>query len=150
MEPLLSIAEVAKRTDLSVHTLRYYERIGLIATVHRAPGGQRRYAESDLDWIGFLLRLRETGMPIGQMQAFAKLRGDGNSTAPQRRQMLEAHLAHVLASIKSMQRAAKALQTKIEHYQVIEGSLVPHSTSKKRESHVNRALRTRPRQTARD
>eukprot|EP01042_Synura_sphagnicola_P015488 gene15489-19614_t len=60
MASLLTIAEVAKRTGLTAHTLRYYERAGLIAPVARAPGGQRRYAASDMEWIGFLLRLRET------------------------------------------------------------------------------------------
>ncbi|RZL01073.1 MAG: MerR family transcriptional regulator [Rubrivivax sp.] len=116
----LTISEVAERTGLTAHTLRYYERAGLIAPVHRAPGGQRRYAASDLEWIGFLLRLRETRMPIGQMQAFARLRGLGNTTAPERRQLLETHLAEVLASIKALQHAAKVLQAKIEHYRTIE------------------------------
>lgn len=58
MPLLLTISEVARRTGLGVHTLRYYERAGLIAPV-------------DLDWIGFLLRLRETRMPVARMQAFA-------------------------------------------------------------------------------
>ena len=77
MEVHLTIAEVAERTGLTAHTLRYYERIGLIAAVSRAPGGQRRYASADLDWLAFLLRLRETGMPIQGMQAFARLRSQG-------------------------------------------------------------------------
>ena len=55
MASLLTIAEVAERTDLTAHTLRYYERAGLIAPVARAPGGQRRYAASDMEWIGFCL-----------------------------------------------------------------------------------------------
>ena len=93
MESHLTIDEVAKRTGLTAYTLRYYERAGLIAPVARAPGGQRRYAASDMEWIGFLLRLRETQMPIGQMQAFARLRSEGNATAPERRQLLEQHLA---------------------------------------------------------
>ena len=67
----LSIDEVARRTGLTAHTLRYYERIGLIAPVGRAEGGQRRYAAADLAWIDFLLRLRTTRMPISQMQTFA-------------------------------------------------------------------------------
>ncbi len=116
----LTITEVAERTGLTAHTLRYYERAGLIAPVNRAPGGQRRYAASDMEWIGFLLRLRETRMPIGQMQAFARLRGEGNATVPARRQMLEVHLAEVLAMIEALQRSAKALQDKIGHYQAIE------------------------------
>lgn len=77
MEVHLTIAEVARRTGLTADTLRYYERIGLIAAVPRAPGGQRRYASADLDWLAFLLRLRETGMPIQGMQAFARLRSQG-------------------------------------------------------------------------
>src|SRR6218665_1732318 len=59
----LSIDDVAKRTGLTAHTLRYYERIGLIAPVARAAGGQRRYAASDMAWVEFLLRLRTQPMP---------------------------------------------------------------------------------------
>lgn len=121
MESHLTIHEVARRTGLTAHTLRYYERAGLIAPVARAPGGQRRYAASDMEWIGFLLRLRETRMPIGQMQAFARLRGQGGTTVPERRQMLQAHLADVQATIQAMQQSAVALQAKIAHYQAIEG-----------------------------
>lgn len=92
----------------------------LIAPVGRAPGGQRRYAAADLDWIGFLLRLRETRMPIGQMQVFARLRSQGDSTVPARRALLAQHLAEVQASIQVMQQAAQVLKTKVEHYQHLE------------------------------
>ncbi|EJE49129.1 putative transcriptional regulator [Acidovorax sp. CF316] len=121
----LTITEVAERTGLTAHTLRYYERAGLIAPVTRAPGGQRRYAASDMEWIGFLLRLRETRMPIGQMQAFARFRGEGNATVPERWQMLEVHLTDVLAMIESMQRSAGALQDKIAHYRALETRSLP-------------------------
>ncbi|RYF49160.1 MAG: MerR family transcriptional regulator [Comamonadaceae bacterium] len=123
MGSLLTIAEVAERTGLTAHTLRYYERAGLIAPVARAAGGQRRYAASDMEWIGFLLRLRETHMPIGQMQVFARLRSEGNTTAAQRRDMLERHLAQVLTAIAAAQQAAQTLQTKIVHYRDLEDSL---------------------------
>jgi DNA-binding transcriptional MerR regulator len=125
METHLSIDEVAKRTGLTAHTLRYYERIGLIAPIGRAAGGQRRYAASDMAWIEFLLRLRTTRMPIGKMQTFAKLRGAGDSTVKDRRQMLEGHLTQVLAEIEAMQQAANALQSKIEHYRSLEQSSAP-------------------------
>jgi DNA-binding transcriptional MerR regulator len=116
----LSIDEVARRTGLTAHTLRYYERIGLIAPVGRADGGQRRYAAADLAWIEFLLRLRTTRMPITKMQSFATLRASGDTTVPARRQMLEVHLQEVLADIAAMQLAAQALQDKIGHYQAME------------------------------
>src|SRR6266498_5095338 len=58
----LSIAEAARRTGVSVHTLRYYERAGLVVTtVDRTAGGQRRYQQLDLDWITICTRLRATG-----------------------------------------------------------------------------------------
>ncbi|MBO9680283.1 MAG: MerR family transcriptional regulator [Acidovorax sp.] len=128
MESSLGIDDVARRTGLTVHTLRYYERIRLIAPVARAAGGQRRYAVPDIAWIEFLLRLRTTNMPIGKMQAFARLRGAGDATVAQRRRMLEAHLADVLAEIEAMRRSAEALQAKIGHYLDMEQSLAPDST----------------------
>jgi DNA-binding transcriptional MerR regulator len=154
MASLLTIAEVALRTGLTAHTLRYYERAGLIAPVARAPGGQRRYAASDMEWIGFLLRLRETHMPIGQMQVFAHLRSEGNATALERREILEQHLAQVLGTIAAMQQAAQALQAKIEHYRGLEASLRRTSSSpSKGSTHVPRNQSTvspGPRQAARD
>jgi DNA-binding transcriptional MerR regulator len=120
MNTPIGIDEVVQRTGLSAHTLRYYERIGLIAPVSRAPGGQRRYAPSDLDWIEFLLRLRDTRMPIAQMQAFARLRAEGDRTIPARRALLEAHLAQVQAAMQSMQRAVTVLDAKIKHYRAAE------------------------------
>ena len=125
MESHLTIDEVAKRTGLTAYTLRYYERIGLIAAVTRAAGGQRRYSVADMAWLEFLLRLRTTNMPIGKMQAFAKLRGAGDSTVPDRRQMLEEHLTDVQARIDAMQQSAEALHAKIEHYRSLERSLEP-------------------------
>ncbi|SER27008.1 MULTISPECIES: MerR family transcriptional regulator [Pseudomonas] len=122
MDSNLTIDEVAKRTGLTAHTLRYYERIGLIAPVGRAPGGQRRYSASDMAWISFLLRLRTTQMPIGKMLAFAKLRAVGDSTVSERRRLLEDHLAEVLAQIEAMKKSADALQAKVEHYQALEHS----------------------------
>jgi DNA-binding transcriptional MerR regulator len=116
MQSHLSIDEASRRTGLTAHTLRYYERIGLLAPVERAAGGQRRYAASDMAWIEFLLRLRTTRMPIGKMQAFARLRSAGDATVPDRRRMMEDHLTDVLAEIEAMRQSAQALQEKIEYY----------------------------------
>src|SRR5690349_1245444 len=64
MTTVLTIQETSATTGLSVHTLRYYERIGLIHPISRSTSRHRRYREEDLRWIEFLLRLRATGMPI--------------------------------------------------------------------------------------
>src|SRR5216683_3533598 len=77
----LSIAEAARRTGVSAHTLRYYERAGLVVTpVDRTAGGRRRYREPDLVWITVCTRLRATGMPIKTIRRYAQLvsAGPGN------------------------------------------------------------------------
>lgn len=150
MDKLLTIDEMARHTGLTAHTLRYYERIGLIAPVPRAPGGQRRYAASDLAWVEFLLRLRLTRMPIGQMLAFAQLRSEGPASVPARRQMLAQHLAGVQADIKAMQRAARALKAKIGHYTSLEDALATSvsPTSKRDTSHDKSNPPTRRRSRA--
>jgi len=151
MESHLTIDEAARRTGLTAHTLRYYERIGLIAPIGRAPGGQRCYVASDMAWIEFLLRLRTTHMPIGRMRAFAKLRGAGDATVPDRRRMLEEHLTEVLSEIEVMRRSADALQAKIEYYRSVEQSLASNSLSDEGHADAHRKpIRTRARQTARD
>jgi DNA-binding transcriptional MerR regulator len=132
MNPSLTIKEVATETGLTAYTLRYYERIGLIAPIRRAPSGQRRYAASDMDWLKFLLRLRATNMPIAQMQAFALLRAKGNSTTAKRREILEQHLQKVNADMQELRRSAKVLQEKIQHYQTLESASDQHANPAKR------------------
>jgi DNA-binding transcriptional MerR regulator len=70
---IFTIGEVAKETGKSTHTLRYYERVGLIPQVERSSNGHRRYTEDHVTWIRFLDRLRLSGMPIHRMQEYAAL-----------------------------------------------------------------------------
>ena len=113
---LLTIEQVAERTGLSAHTLRYYERIGLLDPVGRATSGHRRYAAKDLAWIEFLTRLRATGMPIRHMQKFTALRRQGDSTIAKRRALLEAHQQMVQTHIEELQQNLEAINQKIEKY----------------------------------
>lgn len=119
VEELLTIAEVSERTGLSIDTLRYYEKAGLIERVGRTTGNQRRYAAADLDWLAFLLRLRETGMSIADMQHFAQLRGAGDNTVPDRLSMLREHRKALDERIRHLRRNAKALDDKIKHYELL-------------------------------
>jgi DNA-binding transcriptional MerR regulator len=116
----LTIAEVAALSGLSAHTLRYYERIGLLDPVARVHGGQRRYGADDLAWLAFLQRLRATGMPIRDMQRFAVLRRHGDATIAERRALLETHRDEVLERIAELQRDLRAVTDKITHYQTLE------------------------------
>jgi DNA-binding transcriptional MerR regulator len=126
MDTELSIQQVAAVTQLSTHTLRYYERIGLLAPIERASSGHRRYSSQDIAWINFLTRLRATGMPIREMQQFAELRRQGDRTLSQRRQLLEIHQQQVYQQIDDLTENLKVIREKIQHYQELEGQ---HDTS---------------------
>ena len=76
----LTIAEVAERTGLTRHALRYYERDGLMLGVGRADSGHRRYSERDLGWIELITKLRATGMPIREVRRYAELVGQATAT----------------------------------------------------------------------
>jgi DNA-binding transcriptional MerR regulator len=120
METAFSIQQVAQQTELSIDTLRYYERIGLIEPVHRAANGHRRYGERDIAWIRLLIRLRETGMPIAQMIHFAQLRRQGAATATERRLILEEHQRALEQHMQRLEQHMAALQRKITSIRKIE------------------------------
>ena len=115
MEEELSIQHVSKLTGLSIDTLRYYERIGLLAPVERASSGHRRYRQKDLDWIALLINLRETGMPLAQMLHFAELRRQGDATANERLLLLEQHQRSLEQRMQKLEYHLAVLQQKISH-----------------------------------
>ncbi|NUP43067.1 MAG: MerR family transcriptional regulator, partial [Streptomyces sp.] len=85
--------------------------------VGRTTGNQRRYDAADLAWLEFLLRLRETGMSIADMQRFAQLRAEGNVSVAARLAMLREHRAELGDRIRALRRNARALDDKIDHYE---------------------------------
>jgi DNA-binding transcriptional MerR regulator len=113
----LSIAEAARRTGVSVHTLRYYERAGLVVTaVDRTAGGRRRYHQLDLDWIVICTRLRATGMPIRTIRRYAELVSAGPGNEQERLALLEAHRAEVTARLARTREHLKLIDHKIDVY----------------------------------
>ena len=119
----LTIQEVAKLTGLSHHTLRYYERIGLLDPVGRAPSGHRRYAAADMDWLEFVTRLRTTRMPIRRMQRFAELRRGGDVTVTERRALLQTHRREVEARMRALEADLAVIDAKIMQYEEMEEHL---------------------------
>jgi DNA-binding transcriptional MerR regulator len=113
----LSIAEAARRTGVSVHTLRYYERAGLVVTpVDRNASGRRRYRQLDLDWILVCTRLRATGMPIRTIRRYAELVAAGRGNEPERLALLEAHRAEVVAKLAAVRESLRLIDHKIDVY----------------------------------
>ncbi|MFF9910577.1 MerR family transcriptional regulator [Streptomyces sp. NPDC013457] len=116
-----TISEVAALTGLSAHTLRWYERIGLMPHVDRSHTGQRRFSQRDLDWLAFVGKLRLTGMPVAGMVRYAELVREGDHTRDERRELLESTRRDVLARIGELQDALAVLDIKIGHYGTICG-----------------------------
>jgi DNA-binding transcriptional MerR regulator len=118
----ITIAEAAERSGLSAHTLRYYERIGLIHPVGRGQNGHRRYGRDDIEWLEFLIKLRTTDMPIRQMVEYAELVREGPHTASRRRAMLEAHREALRERIADLEETAAVIDRKIETYTEMESN----------------------------
>jgi DNA-binding transcriptional MerR regulator len=113
----LSIAEAANRTGVTAHTLRYYERAGLVITdIDRTSGGRRRYHQVDLDWILMCTKLRATGMPIKTILRYAQLVAEGHGNEEERLALMEAHSADVSAKIAELQDNLKLIDHKIDVY----------------------------------
>ena len=124
MSTFYRITDIAQRTGLSAHTLRYYVRIGLIDAVARH-NHHRLYNEHDLRWIEFLLRLRGTGMSIANMLRYAELRraGEQLESVSERRAMLEQHARLLNEELLALQNHALILSDKIQTYVAIETRL---------------------------
>lgn len=115
-EVTYTIQEVAEMTGVSAHTLRYYEKIGLLTDVGRHENGHRRYVEADLGWIHFLKLLRETGMPIQHMQDFMEFARQGDDTIPDRIEVLSEHRRELASNIAQLQKHLAHLDHKIAYY----------------------------------
>ncbi|MET7637995.1 MerR family transcriptional regulator [Streptomyces sp. NPDC005438] len=111
-----TISEVADRTGLSAHTLRWYERIGLMPHVTRSHTGQRRFTNRDLDWLETVGKLRLTGMTVSDMVRYAELVRAGEHTFPEREALLRATREQVRERISALRDTLELLDYKIDHY----------------------------------
>ncbi len=110
-----TIGEFSRLINLSIHTLRYYEQQELI-TPQRLKNGRRCYSESDLTWIQFIRRLKDTGMPIKEIQKYAKMRAVGDATLVDRMELLIKHRQILSQEIMNLQEHQVNLDRKIDYY----------------------------------
>ncbi|MCX4551322.1 MerR family transcriptional regulator [Streptomyces sp. NBC_01387] len=111
-----TISEAVAFTGLTAHTLRWYERIGLMPHIDRSHTGQRRFTNHDLDWLSFVGKLRLTGMPVASMVRYAELVREGEGTAEARKELLEQTRTDVRARIAELQDTLSVLDFKIGTY----------------------------------
>ncbi|WP_328376778.1 MerR family transcriptional regulator [Streptomyces sp. NBC_01020] len=111
-----TISQVVAFTGLTAHTLRWYERIGLMPHVDRSHTGQRRFSNRDLDWLAFVGKLRLTGMPVAKMVRYAELVREGVDTFEERQELLEETRRDVRLRIAELHDTLSVLDFKIGFY----------------------------------
>ena len=113
---MYSIQDVSKKTGLTAHTLRYYEKEGLISGVGRSQGGFRQYTDEDLERLGLICCLKNTGMSIQEIARFVKLTHEGEHTLEERVELLRAHREQVLERIAEMQKHLEKVTWKLNFF----------------------------------
>lgn len=109
------INEFARLVGVTAHTIRYYEKEGLLKP-KRLNNGHRIYSQHDVEWIQFILRLKETKMPLKIIQRYAVLRAQGDGTVQERKALLEEHQIYLDKTIKEWQEHQQKLNQKIQFY----------------------------------
>ncbi|WLR61166.1 MerR family transcriptional regulator [Guptibacillus hwajinpoensis] len=121
---MYSISEIAEKVDISAHTLRYYEKEGIIDPV-RNDSGVRQFDEKHLQWLQFVKKLRETQMPVSQIKEYTRLFLEGEHTANARLNLLEEHQQYIRDQIETLLATDDMLTKKISTYkELMKKSLV--------------------------
>jgi DNA-binding transcriptional MerR regulator len=118
-EQELSIGDVARRTGLSVHALRFYEREGLMLTQHvaRGTGGHRRYSEQDVYWLQICIKLRRSEMPLARIRELAELVREGPGNEQQRLELLRAQQQRVESQLAELEECLRIITRKVGVYE---------------------------------
>jgi DNA-binding transcriptional MerR regulator len=112
----MTVAEAAREARVSVHTLRYYERAGLLTPIERNGSGHRRFTAEDVEWVIVCTKLRATGMPIRRIREYAELVRAGDGNEPARLELMESHRRQVLEQLSEVQRNLELIEFKIGLY----------------------------------
>ena len=115
----MNIKQFSILTNISPHTLRYYEKMGLLKQIERNTSGHRNFTQKDVVWVEFIKRLKETGMPLKQILKYADLRNIGLSTSELRMKILEKHAVLLEEKIAEEQSHLQMLRQKIQYYRTI-------------------------------
>ena len=113
---MYSIQDVSKKTGLTPHTLRYYEKEGLISGVERSQGGFRQYTDEDLERLGLICCLKNTGMSIQEIARFVQLTNEGDHTLEERVELLRTHREQVLERMAEMQKYLDKVTWKLNFF----------------------------------
>lgn len=113
---MYSIQEVCEKTGLTAHTLRYYEKEGLLTGVARSTGGFRQYSDEDMEWLGLVCCLKNTGMPLQEIARFVRLAHEGDCTLEERVELLKDHREKLIGRMEEMQRYLEKITWKVNFF----------------------------------
>ena len=113
---MYSIQDVSKKTGLSAHTLRYYEKEGLLSHVDRSPGGFRQYTDEDMEALGLICCLKNTGMSLQEITRFVSLTHEGDQTLKERVELLREHRENVIRRMQEMQKYLEKVTWKLNYF----------------------------------
>ncbi|MEM9348658.1 MAG: MerR family transcriptional regulator [Pseudomonadota bacterium] len=112
----MKIAEASKACGLTSHTIRFYEKSGMLPAIERGPDGHRRFNASLIEWLTLLYWLRETGMTLAQMRQFTALAKAGDTGIAERRRILLDHAKALKAQRDRLEKCEEVLAIKIASY----------------------------------
>lgn len=111
-----TISQAAERMNLTAHTLRYYDKEGLLPFVARTEGGIRHFTESDIEWLALIRCLKSTGMPVKKIKEYIDLCMRGDETLEERRQIFIKQREDVLRQMAELTENLRTVEYKIKHY----------------------------------
>jgi len=112
----MNIKQFSQLSGISSHTIRYYEKLGLLRSIRRNSSGYRDFSHDDLVWVEFIKRLKDTAMPLKDIQTYARLRFEGDATLTQRMDLLKQHAEQLEQKINNERDNLQKLKLKIAHY----------------------------------
>ena len=113
---MYSIQEVCNKTGLTAHTLRYYEKEGLLTDIRRSEGGFRQYSDEDMEWLGLICCLKNTGMPLQEIARFVQLAHEGDRTLEERVELLKDHRQKLIEKMDEMQKYLDKITWKVNFF----------------------------------
>ncbi len=114
-----TIKQVSEKVKLSDHTLRYYDREGLMPLLKRSSAGSRLYTENDVSWLELICCLKNSGMSLAEIKEFMNLCLQGERTCEERKNILEHHKEDILSQIEYLKQSLNIINYKIDHYKEI-------------------------------
>lgn len=116
---MYTIKQVSEKTSLTDHTIRYYDREGLLPFVTRSTSGIRQFSEDDLEWIQLICCLRNSGMPLQEIKELMMICLRGGDAVEERKALLVTHRIRILEQMKSLEKSLETINYKIDHYKEI-------------------------------